>query len=404
MRLPLEDVRVLAVEQFGAGPWATLQLADLGAEVIKIEDPGAGGDVGRYVPPFQEGEHSLFFETFNRGKRSVSLDLRHPQARPVVEDLVRRVDAVYLNLRGDQPRRLGLTYEQLRHVNPRVVCCSLSGFGMTGPRAGEGGYDYMMQGLAGWMSLTGEPDGPPTKSGLSLVDLSGGYASAIALLAGLWRARRDGVGCDCDVSLFETALHELMYVGTWAATHGYVPPRRRHSAHPSIVPFQNFRAADGWLVVACPKEKFWQRLCRALGRPELATDERFSDFARRDRNREELLAILDAVFAERPVQEWLETLSSAGVPCARVNTVLQALEEPQAVARGAVVEHEHPVLGPVRTIRTPLRLDGGERPPRRGPFRGEHTEEVLVELCGYSRERVRELARAGVFGHAWRGT
>jgi crotonobetainyl-CoA:carnitine CoA-transferase CaiB-like acyl-CoA transferase len=398
VRLPLSDLRVLAVEQYGAGPWGTLQLADLGAEVIKIEDPAVGGDVGRYVPPFQEGEHSLFFETFNRGKKSISLDLRHPQARPVLEDLVRHVDAVFSNLRGDQPRRLGLTYEQLRHVNPRIVCCSLSGFGLSGPRAAEGGYDYMMQGLAGWMSLTGEPDGPPTKSGLSLVDLSAGYVSAIALLAGVWRARRDGVGCDCDVSLFETALHELMYVGTWAATRGYVPPRRRNSAHPSIVPFQNFQAADGWLVVACPKEKFWQRLCDAIGRPELATDQRFRDFASRDRDREELLAILEEVFAQRTVEEWLQVLGAAGVPCARVNSVLQALQEPQALARGDVVEHEHPVLGTVRTVRTPLRLDAGERPPSRAPFRGEHTQEVLVGLCGYAPERVQELAEAGVFG------
>ena len=181
---PLADVRILAIEQFGAGPWGTLQLADLGAEVIKIEDPASGGDVGRYVPPFQEGEDSLFFETFNRNKRSVSLDLRHPEARSVFEDLVRGSDVVYSNLRGDQPAKLRLTYDDLKDVNPRIVCCSLSGFGMTGPRAAEGGYDYMMQGLAGWMSLTGDPDGPPTKSGLSLVDLSGGYASAIA------RARR----------------------------------------------------------------------------------------------------------------------------------------------------------------------------------------------------------------------
>jgi crotonobetainyl-CoA:carnitine CoA-transferase CaiB-like acyl-CoA transferase len=400
MRLPLEDVRVLAVEQFGAGPWGTLQLADLGAEVIKVEDPSAGGDVGRYVPPFQEGEHSLFFETFNRGKKSISLDLRHPQARPVLEDLVRTVDAVYSNLRGDQPRRLGLTYEQLERVNPRIVCCSLSGYGMTGPRAAEGGYDYMMQGLAGWMSLTGEPDGPPTKSGLSLVDLSGGYASVVALLAGLWRARRDGVGCDCDVSLFETALHELMYVGTWTATNGYVPPRRRNSGHPSLVPFQNFRAADGWLVVACPKQKFWERLCEAIGRPGLAADERFSDFAARDRNRDELLPMLEAVFATRSVGQWLDVLSGAGVPCARVNSVGEALEEPQAVARDAVVEHEHPVLGVVRTVRSPLRVSEGQGAPTRGPLRGEHTEQVLVQLCGYTAERVRELAAAGVFGKA----
>ena len=182
--LPLADVRVLAIEQFGAGPWATLQLADLGAEVIKIEDPASGGDVGRYVPPFQEGEDSLFFETFNRNKKSISLDLRDPAGRDRFEELVRVSDVVFSNLRGDQPAKLRLRYDDLKHLNPRIVCCSLSGFGMTGPRAAEGGYDYMMQGLAGWMALTGEPDGPPTKSGLSLVDLSGGYVAAIALAGG----------------------------------------------------------------------------------------------------------------------------------------------------------------------------------------------------------------------------
>ncbi len=398
MTLPLADVRVLAVEQFGAGPWGTLQLADLGADVIKVEDPASGGDVGRYVPPFQEGEDSLFFETFNRGKRSISLDLRHPGAREVLHDLVRQVDAVYSNLRGDQPEKLGLTYSQLSHVNPRIVCCSLSGFGMTGPRAPEGGYDYMMQGLAGWQSLTGEPDGPPTKSGLSLVDLSGGYASAIALLAGVWRARRDGVGCDCDVSLFETALHELMYVGVWAASRGYVPPRRASSAHPSIVPFQNFRAADGWLVVAAAKQTFWERLCPVIGLPELAADPRFATMADRDENREALVPILEQAFARRTVSEWLGVLVPAGIPSARVNTVLEALEDPQTVARGDVVEHDHPALGPVRSIRSPLRLTGGERPPARGPRRGEHTERVLAELCGYTPERVRELHAAGTFG------
>jgi crotonobetainyl-CoA:carnitine CoA-transferase CaiB-like acyl-CoA transferase len=396
--LPLADVRILSIEQFGAGPWGTLQLADLGAEVIKIEDPATRGDVARFVPPFQEDESSLFFETFNRGKKSISLDLRHPDARGVFEDLVRAADVVYSNLRGDQPAKLRLTYDDLKKVNPRIVCCSLSGFGTTGPRAAEGGYDYMMQALAGWMSLTGDPDGPPTKSGLSLVDLSGGYASAIAVLAGVWRARRDGVGCDCDVSLFETALHELVYVGTWVASRRYVPPRRRNSAHPSIVPFQNFEAADGWLVVACPKQKFWERLCEAIGRPELATNERFADFAARDRNRDELLDILDAEFARRPVDDWLETLAAAGVPSARVNSVEEALVDPQAVARRAVVEHEHPVLGAVRTLRTPLRLTEGECAPVRGPFRGEHTEEVLVGLCGYTSERVRELGEVGVFG------
>jgi crotonobetainyl-CoA:carnitine CoA-transferase CaiB-like acyl-CoA transferase len=352
MTLPLADVRILAMEQFGAGPWATLQLSDLGAEVIKIEDPASRGDIGRFVPPYQEGEDSVFFETFNRNKRSLSLDFRQPDARAVFHDLVRVSDAVYSNLRGDQPPKLGLKYADLRDVNPRIVCCSLSGFGMTGPRASEGGYDYMIQGLAGWQSLTGEPDGPPAKSGMSLVDLSAGYASTIALLAALWRARRDGVGCDCDVSLFETALHELMYLGPWVATH----------------------------------------------------DPRFATTAARNENREALLPVLEALFLERTVSEWIDRLVPAGVPSAKINTVAEALEDPQAVARGAIVEHDHPALGTVRTIASPLRLEDAEgrdlrvQPPSRAPFRGEHTEQVLVEVCGYTPERVRELQAAGVFG------
>jgi crotonobetainyl-CoA:carnitine CoA-transferase CaiB-like acyl-CoA transferase len=394
---PLADVHVLAIEQFGAGPWGTLQLADLGADVIKIEDPASGGDVGRYVPPFAEGEDSLFFETFNRNKRSVSLDLRHPEARGVFEDLVRVSDVVYSNLRGDQPAKLRLTYDDLKGANPLIVCCSLSGFGMTGPRATQGGYDYMMQGLAGWMSLTGDPDGPPTKSGLSLVDLSGGYVSTIAVLAGLWRARRDGVGCDCDVSLLATAQHELMYVGTWAASRGHVPPRRHNSAHPSIVPFQNFQTADGWIVVACPKEKFWVLLCETIGRPELSRDSRFATFADRDRNRDELEPILEDIFRQRMSDEWLAVLGEAGVPCSPVNDVPAAIEQARLVA------YEHPRLGPVRQVASPLRLSGTEPPVRPAPARGENTEQVLVELCGYEPERVRELAASGVFGAEAKG-
>jgi crotonobetainyl-CoA:carnitine CoA-transferase CaiB-like acyl-CoA transferase len=388
---------VIAFEQFGAGPWGTLQLADLGAEVIKIEDPVSRGDVGRYVPPYAEGEDSLFFEAFNRNKKSISLDLRRAGARTVLEDLVRNSDVVYSNLRGDQPARLRLTYDDLKHANERIVCCSLSGFGMTGPRAAEGGYDYMMQGLAGWQMLTGDPHGPPTKSGLSLVDLSGGYVSTIAVLAGVWRARREGVGCDCDVSLFETALHELCYVGTWAASRGYVPPRRPKSAHPSIVPFQNFDTKEGWIVVACPKQKFWEALCAAIGRPDLASDERFADFAARDRNRDELTPLLDAAFAERTAAEWLEILAAAGVPCAPVNDVAAALEDPQVQARDGIVEYDHAVLGAVRQVASPLRL-GDEPRAERAPFRGEHTESVLRDVCGYSPDRIDELAAAGVFG------
>jgi crotonobetainyl-CoA:carnitine CoA-transferase CaiB-like acyl-CoA transferase len=396
--LALAGVRVISVEQFGAGPWATLQLSDLGAEVIKIEDPTTGGDVGRYVPPYQEDEDSLFFETFNRSKLSISLDLRHPGARSVLEDLVRGSDVVFSNLRGDQPARLGLRYEDLCAVNPLVVCCSLSGFGMTGPRGAQGGYDYVMQGLAGWMSLTGEPGGPPTKSGLSLVDISAGYVAALAIVSGLWRARRDGVGCDCDVSLFDTALAELNYVGTWAATKGYAPPRRENSGHPSIVPFQNFATADGWIVVACPKEHFWRRLCRAIERPDLMEHEHYVNFAARDRHRDELLDTLDAVFARRSTTDWLQRLTELGIPCAPVNDVLEALTDPQAVARGDVMETPHERFGTVRTIASAVRVADERRPAVPAPRRGEHTRECLRRICGYSDERITGLAATGALG------
>jgi crotonobetainyl-CoA:carnitine CoA-transferase CaiB-like acyl-CoA transferase len=400
MTLPLADVRIVAVEQFGAGPWGTLQLADLGAEVIKIEDPQSGGDVGRYVPPYQQGEDSLFFETFNRNKKSVSLDLRAPRGREVFEALVARADAVYSNLRGDQPGRLRLTYEDLRGVNPRIVCCSLSGFGMSGPRSGEAGYDYIMQAMAGWMSLTGDPDGPPTKSGLSLVDLSAGYVSALALLSGLWRARRDGVGCDCDISLYETALHELVYVGTWAASGGYTPKRMPDSAHPSIVPFQAFQTADGWITIACAKQKFWERLCEALDRQDLVRDPRFADFAGRDAHRDELLPILRGAFRGLTTDDAIALLSPSGVPHGPVYEVPEALGDPQAQARGAVVEIGHPRLGTVRQVASPLRLSGEPNPLERAPFRGEHTDEVLHDVCGYSGEEIALLRAAGTFGPA----
>jgi crotonobetainyl-CoA:carnitine CoA-transferase CaiB-like acyl-CoA transferase len=233
---------------------------------------------------------------------------------------------------------------------------------------------------------------------LSLVDLSGGYVAAIAILAGLWRAHRDGVGCDCDISLFETAMAELMYVGTWAATKGYVPPRRGNSAHPSIVPFQNFRTADGWIVVSCPKPKFWDLLCEVLERPDLAADPRFADFAARDRNRDELLAILEVEFAGRTSADWLDALGAAGVPSSAVNDVTEALLDPQVEARGSIVEIDHPSLGTVRTVATPLRVGDEPKPLRRAPLRGEDTVEVLMTVCGYPREQVESLADSGVFG------
>jgi crotonobetainyl-CoA:carnitine CoA-transferase CaiB-like acyl-CoA transferase len=395
---PLADVRIIAVEQYGAGPYGSVHLADLGAEVIKVEDPRTGGDVGRYVPPFQEEEDSLFFETFNRNKRSLSLDISTAAGRAVLEDLVRRSDAVYSNLRGDIPDRLRIRYQHLRHLNPRIVCCSLSGFGMDGPRRGEAGYDYLIQGLAGWMSLTGEPGGPPTKSGLSVVDFSSGLAAALALMSGIHAARRDGTGMDCDVSLFEVALSMLSYPATWHLTTGHRAERMALSAHPSIVPFQNFRTRDGWIVVVCAKEKFWQRLTAALGRPQLAIDPRFADFAARQANRAELLAILEPLFAGDTTADLLERLADAGVPCAPINDLEQALADRQALARGAVVETSHPRFGTVRQVASPLRVGeahGGTH--RRAPMRNEDSAYVFG-LLGYEQARVLELGRSGAFG------
>lgn len=368
--LPLADLRIVAVEQFGAGPFGTMQLADLGADVIKVEDPSVGGDVGRYVPPFAQDGSSLFFESFNRGKRSVALNLRELDGRKKFEELVRDADAVFSNLRGDQPERLRLRYADLKEINPRIVCVSLSGFGNTGPRAAQGAYDATIQALAGWMSVTGGPDEPPTKSGLSLVDFAGGYVAAIGLLAAVWRARRDSVGCDVDVSLFETALALLTYMATWNASRGWVAQRMPDSSHQTVIPFQMFAAADGFLVVACAKESLWRRLCDALGRPELAEDEHFATMAARRENRGAVLARLREAFAERRVGEWVQVMNRAGVPCAPVNDIDAALADEQTLARGAVVSYDHPVLGEVRTVAGPY---GPEltRKSARGPRLGE---------------------------------
>ena len=395
---PLADVRVVAIEQFGAGPYGTMQLADLGADVIKIEDPSVGGDVSRYVPPYSEGTDSLFFESFNRNKRSLTLDLRQPSARGVLEDLARVSDALVSNLRGDQPEKLRIRFADLEHVNPRLVCVSLSGFGTTGPRATEGGYDYTVQGLAGWMALTGGPEQPPTKSGLSLVDFCGGYVAALATLAGVWQARRGGRGCDADLSLFETGLAQLTYIGVWAASRGFEPRRMADSAHQTMVPFQAFPTADGWIMVACPKQRLWERFCEAIGRPELAADPRFADFAARDRNREVLVPLLADVLRGETAAAWLDRLGAHGVPCGPVNDVRAALADPQAAARDDLVAYEHPVLGEVRGPASPFRLDGTLPPAGRGPMLGEHTHEVLRDLCGYDDERLAELTAAGVFG------
>jgi crotonobetainyl-CoA:carnitine CoA-transferase CaiB-like acyl-CoA transferase len=395
---PLEDVRIIALEQYGAGPFGSVHLADLGAEVIKIEDPNSAGDVGRSVPPFAEGEDSLFFETFNRNKRSLSLDVTRPAGREVLADLVRVSDAVWSNLRGDVPERLRITYKYLASINPRIVCCSLSAFGMTGPRKAEPGYDYILQGIAGWMSLTGEPGGPPAKSGLSLVDYIGGIVGALAMISGIHAARRDGLGMDCDVSLFDAAISMLTYPAVWHLNAGFEPERLARSAHPSLVPFQNFPTSDGWIVVGCAKEKFFVRLCEAIGVAELSGDARFADFEARRQNRESLIKILDEVFKGRSSEEWIKVLTSAGVPCGPVNTVAQAFADPQTAARGMIVETEHPRFGRVLQPGSPVRVGDEPIHHRRAPLRNEDSQSILQDMLGYDEVRIAELRDGGAFG------
>ena len=395
---PLEDVRIISLEQYGAGPFATVQLADLGADVIKIEDPSSGGDIGRYVVPQQEGEDSIFFEVFNRNKRSINLDISSPSGRAVFEDLVRESDVVFSNLRGDVPAKLRIRFNDLKHVNEKIVCCSLSGFGMTGPRSAEPGYDYVLQAMTGWMDLTGEPNGPPTKSGLSLVDFSGGLVAAISILAAVHAAQRDGVGANCDVSLFDTAMSMLTYPAAWALNGDFVPTRTHHSAHPSIIPFQAFQSADGWLVVACPKQKFWLRLVDVLGKPELADDPRFSGFAERRANATTLVPMLEEAFLSRTTDGWLADLRAAKVPCGPVNTVAKALQEPHAAARRMIATTEHPRFGTVSQVVSAVRVGDEPKDYRRAPLRNEDADAVLKNLLHYSPEKIRELNESRAFG------
>lgn len=397
---PLEGIRILALEQYAAGPYGTVHLADLGAEIIKLEDPPTGGDVSRYVGPFAEGEDSLFYETFNRNKRSLGLDLRTPEGRAVFEDLVKISDAVYFNMRGDVPDKLRIRYADLAHLNPRIVCCSLSAYGMTGDMRAEPGYDYMLQAMCGWMSLTGEPDAPPTKSGLSVVDFAAGLAAGYSLVAALLSAHRTGVGADCDVSLYDVAMSFLSYPGTWYLTRGHEAERTSRSAHPSLVPFQAFHASDGWVVLGCAKEKFFPRMCAALDVPELAEDPRYATFADRYALRAELIAELDVAVAKLTVDEVMERMRAVGVPAGPVLSVADALRHPLAAQRDVVVETDHPALGPVRAPGSPIRVGPLRTEHRRAPFRNEDCDYVLRELLGYDAERVAAVTGCGAIGPA----
>ena len=395
---PLTGVRIVAVEQFGAGPFGTLLLADLGAEVIKIEDPASGGDVGRTVPPGATDGSSLYFEAFNRGKRSIALDLTSPAGREIFSSLVATADAVYNNLRGDLPDRLGLTYAALSEVNPAIVCVSLSAYGRDDPRRAEPGYDALVQAEAGWASLTGEPDAPPARSGLPLADYAAGLVAACGLLAGIVDARRTGRGRDLDTSLFDTALAILSYQATWWLSAGIETRRLPLSAHPSIVPFQFFATADGYIAVACAKEKFFQTLIQVIDLAELAEDRRFATFAARHQHRADLTQRLSQRFRQQTTNEWLERLRGQ-VPCAPVGELPDALDVERLQRRDMLASYEHPRLGSVRGVGLPLRVSGFTPRYRASPALGADTADLLAEL-GFDESAIARLTDAGAFGRA----
>jgi crotonobetainyl-CoA:carnitine CoA-transferase CaiB-like acyl-CoA transferase len=395
--LPLAGVRIIAVEQYGAGPYGSMYLADLGAELIKIENPATGGDVSRATGPYLLGDgDSEFFQTFNANKKSLALDLKSPDARAVFERLVGSADAVLNNLRGDLPAKLGLDYAALGKVKPGIVCAHLSAYGRDNDRADWPGYDYLMQAEAGFCLLTGEPGGPPARFGLSVVDFMTGMVMAIGLTAALLGVARTGRGRDVDVSLFDVALHQLSYPATWYLNNAQVTQRLSRGAHPATVPAQMYRAKDGWVFVLCMIDKFWRALCEGLARPDLIEDPRFRSIPDRRAHREELTPILDAEFSRATPDEWMRKLGGV-IPIAPVYDMAQGLDNPYVQSVGMIQTLAHPVRPTFRRLANPIKLDGGRLPARCGSALGEDTDALLASI-GYTPEAVAALRRSGALG------
>jgi crotonobetainyl-CoA:carnitine CoA-transferase CaiB-like acyl-CoA transferase len=370
----LAGTKILAVEQYGAGPYGTMLLADLGAEVIKIEAPSMGGDVSRATGPYFLGaDDSQFFQTFSKGKSSCALEIKTPAGRAAFDDLVRGADAVVNNLRGDQPAKLRLTFAALAAINPKIVCAHLSAYGRDTSRAAWPGYDYLMQAEAGFLSMTGEPDGPPVRCGLSIVDFHTGSQFAVAILAGILAAQRTGKGCDVDVSLFETALHQLSYPATWYLNEGVKTARLARGAHPSIAPSQLVRTQDGWLMLMCQTPKFWEAFCDRVGRADWKTDPRFATVAARFSARDALTAALDALLMTKPTQAWIALLGGH-VPVAPVHDIAEALDSAYVSEIGMVETVDHPDArgGALRTLASPIKVNGARLKSRRAPKLGDH--------------------------------
>ena len=396
MMLPLHGIRVLAVEQYGAGPWASMYLSDMGAEVIKVEDPAAG-DASRQSGPHFLGPHdSQFYQTFNLGKKSLALDLRAPEGRAVLERLIPSADILLNNLRGDQPAKLRLTHSDMAPLNPRLVCGHLSGYGRAGPRATWPAYDYLMQAEAGFMHVTGEPGTPPTRMGLSIVDYLSGITLAYACTAALVGALKSGRGRDVDVTLYDVAMHQLTYPATWYLNTGEGIERRPRSGHPSVVPCEVFPTADGHMFLMCVLPKFWQALCEALNLSRLSEDPAFATPRARFDNRDALATLLDAALIRYPTAHWMGLLAGK-VPAAPVLTLAEALDNPYLAQTGGIQTPGHPAFPGLRTLSNPIRLDGVRSEARTAPALGADTRDLLIR-AGYSEAELNTLASRSVIG------
>lgn len=392
MTLPLSGTRILSLEQYGAGPYGTMFLAQLGAEVIKIEPP-KGGDSSRATGPhFLGPDDSLFYQSFNLCKRSLTLDLKSDKGQQILHKLVQTADAVTNNARGDQPAQLGIDYASLGALKPAIVCVHASAYGRDNARAAWPGYDYLMQAEAGFMALTGEPDAPPTRFGLSMVDFITGTMLSTATLAGILGARATGLGGDYDINLLDAALHQTSYPAYWYLNAGHDIGRTTASAHPSVVPSQLIRTADGHVFIMAQLPKFWERLATELGLASLITDPRFAKPAGRLTHRDALIAAIEAITTQRPTTHWIDLLGGK-VPVAAVNTLAQALDSPWFEANG-MVQTIPQSQGPMRILANPIRIGGQRLPNNAAPKLGHDTLSILAEI-GITEDEAQSLKAAG---------